>query len=100
MKNLIKIIILLYSSFITSQSVEVTNFNQNPLEVSPLLGADLTINFKYTSQSGSSGHNIYIGLEELDSNNEFVKTISGKSLTNQQAGTDVQKSVNLLVQLI
>lgn len=80
-----------------AQSIEVISFNQNPLEVSPLLGGDLQVNVEYTSQSGSAGNNLYIGLEELDVNNQFVRTIDGVSMENETAGTDVQLSVNLFV---
>jgi arabinogalactan endo-1,4-beta-galactosidase len=93
-KFLILIILPLLSM---AQSIEVISFNQNPLEVSPLLGGDLQVNVEYTSQSGSAGNNLYIGLEELDGNNQFVRTIDGVSMENETAGTDVQLSVNLFV---
>jgi len=93
-KFLILIILPLLSM---AQSIEVISFNQNPLEVSPLLGGDLQVNVEYTSQSGSAGNNLYIGLEELDVNNQFVRTIDGVSMENETAGTDVQLSVNLFV---
>jgi arabinogalactan endo-1,4-beta-galactosidase len=80
-----------------SQSIEISSFNENPLEVSPLLGATLTINFKYSSEVGSSGNHIYIGLEILDSNNTYVKTIDGVTLLNQQAGAEIQKSVSFFM---
>ena len=93
-KFLILIILPLLSM---AQSIEVISFNQNPLEVSPLLGGDLQVNVEYTSQSGSAGNNLYIGLEELDVNNQFVRTIDGVSMENETAGTDVELSVNLFV---
>ena len=93
-KFLILIILPLLSM---AQSIEVISFNQNPLEVSPLLGGDLQVNVEYTSQSGSAGNNLYIGLEELDGNNQFVRTIDGVSMENETAGTDVELSVNLFV---
>lgn len=97
-KNIIIIILILsINNHAFAQSVEITSLSENPLEVSSLLGADLTINFKYTSQTGATGHNIYVGLEVLDGNNQFIKTISGKSLTSQQPGSDIQKSVSLFV---
>lgn len=100
MKIILKILSLIsfcITSISFAQSIEVESFNQNPLEISPLLGGDLQVNFKYTSQAGSSGNNLYIGLEELDANNQYVRTIDGTSLENEPAGTDVQGSVNLFV---
>ena len=81
---------------LNAQSITVEGFT-SPLEISDLLGGDLQIDVKYTSQPGSSGNNIYIGLEELDSNNQFVRTIDGVSLENESAGTEVPLSVNLFV---
>ncbi|MBG7611643.1 glycosyl hydrolase 53 family protein [Polaribacter sp. BAL334] len=86
-----------FPNLLFSQSIEISSFNENPLEVSPLLGATLTINFKYSSEVGSSGNHIYIGLEILDSNNSYVKTIDGVTLLNQQTGNEVQKSVSFFV---
>jgi len=97
-----KIILMMSIVFISSigslkgQSITVENFT-TPLEISDLLGGDLQIDVKYTSQSGSPGNNIYIGLEELDENNQFVRTLDGISLENEPAGTDVTLSVNLFV---
>lgn len=84
------------SNLLSAQTIQIENFN-TPLEISPLLGGDLQIDVKYTSQPGSSGNNIYIGLEELDSSDQFVRTIDGVSLENEAAGTDVELSVNLFV---
>ena len=96
----IKFITLLLFFSVTlckSQSIEIMGFNENPLEVSPLLGADLTVNFKYTSEAGASSNHMFIGLEILDSNNQYVSYINGVTLNNQPAGTDVQKSVSFFV---
>ncbi|MBG7612811.1 hypothetical protein IU405_11195, partial [Polaribacter sp. BAL334] len=68
-----------------------------PLEVSPLLGATLTVNFNYSSEVGSTENHIYIGLEVLDANNNYVSTVDGITLQNQQAGTNIQKSVSFFV---
>ena len=87
---------LFSSALVYGQSIQIENFT-NPLEISDLLGGDLQTDVKYTSQPGSSGNNIYIGLEELDQNNQFVRTIDGISLENEPAGTDMQRSVNLFV---
>ena len=86
-----------YNKTLFSQSIEITSFNENPLEVSPLLGATLTINFNYSSEVGSIGNHIYIGLEILDGNNQFVKTIAESTLQNQQTGTNIQNSVNFFI---
>ena len=97
MKKLILILVASLPFTLMGQSIEVTSFIENPLEISPLLGGDLQVDVQYTSQTGSTGNNIYIGLEELDSNDQFVRTIDGVSLENQSAGTDVELSVNLFV---
>lgn len=97
MKKLILILVAYLPLTLMGQSIEVTSFNENPLEISPLLGGDLQVDVQYTSQAGSTGNNIYIGLEELDSNDQFVRTIDGVSLENQSPGTDVELSVNLFV---
>lgn len=89
-------LLLISGCSLYAQSITVENFT-SPLEISDLLGGDLQIDVKYTSQSGSPGNNIYIGLEELDENNQFVRTIDGVSLENEPAGTDVSLSVNLFV---
>jgi arabinogalactan endo-1,4-beta-galactosidase len=91
------LIFIIFPILSIAQSIEITSFNQNPIEVSPLLGGDLDVNFKYTSQTGSPGNNLYIGLEQLDENNQFIKTIDGVSLENEPAGTDVERSVHLFV---
>ena len=86
-----------YNKTVFSQSIEITSFNKNPLEVSPILGGNLTVNFKYSSEIGATNNHVYISLEILDANNQFVKTISESTLQNQQAGTNIQKSVNFFV---
>ena len=100
MKKLKKILFILtvfIPNFLCAQSIEITSFNENPLEVSPLLGATLTVNFNYSSEVGSTGNHIYIGLEVLDANNNYVSTVDGITLQNQQAGTNIQKSVIFFV---
>jgi len=99
MNRLVVIISIVWFSSIgtlSAQSISVENFT-SPLEISDLLGGDLQIDVKYTSQAGSPGNNIYIGLEQLDENNQFVRTINGISLENEPAGTDVSLSVDLFV---
>ncbi len=88
---------LIFQNTFFSQSIEINSFNENPLEVSPLLGATLTVNFKYSSEVGSTGNHIYIGLEVLDENKNYVSTVDEITLQNQQAGDGIQKSVNLFV---
>lgn len=93
----ILIFVLTLPFFTFSQAIEIVSFNENPLEVNPLVGSYLKVNFKYSSEAGSSGNNLFIGLEILNSNNEYVSYINGVTLNNQQAGTDVQNSVEFFV---
>ncbi|PQJ79112.1 glycosyl hydrolase 53 family protein [Polaribacter porphyrae] len=95
--KLITILFIFTIAVCKSQSIEIIGFSDNPLEVSPLLGADLTVNFKYTSEAGSTGNHIFIGLEVLDSNDQYVSYVNGVTLNNQQAGTDIQKSASFFV---
>ena len=67
-KNIFFIILCLCTVYVEAQSIEVISFN-NPLEVSPLLGGELTVDIKYTSEFGATSNNFYIGLHELDENN-------------------------------
>ena len=57
-----------------SQSININSFSDNPVEVHPLVGGNLTINYEYTTEVGSIGNSIYIGLEILDENNEYQRT--------------------------
>jgi len=86
-----------YNKTVFSQSIEITSLNKNPLEVSPILGGNLTVNFKYSSEIGATNNHVYISLEILDANNQFVKTISESTIQNQQAGINIQKSVNFFI---
>ncbi|MEN8857378.1 MAG: glycosyl hydrolase 53 family protein [Flavobacteriaceae bacterium] len=88
---------LFFTKISLAQSIEIISFSENPLEVSPLLGADLTVNFKYSSEAGSTSNHIFIGLEILDSNNQYVSYINGVTLNNQPAGTDIQKSASFFI---
>tara|TARA_R110002126_G_scaffold291752_1_gene456842 strand:+ start:18626 stop:20290 length:1665 start_codon:yes stop_codon:yes gene_type:complete len=90
-------LLILLSTISFSQSIEIVSFGENPLEISPLLGADLTVNFKYSCETGASSNHIFIGLEILDSNNQYVSYINGITLNNQQAGTNIQKSASFFV---
>ena len=97
-----KILILFsFLSFIPimlfSQSIEITSFNSNPLEVNPLTGGILTINYKYTSETGSTGNHIYIGLELLNSDNTYQSTITDITLENQASGANIVGSVDLFI---
>ena len=98
-KNIFFIILCLCTVYVEAQSIEVISFN-NPLEVSPLLGGELTVDIKYTSEFGATSNNFYIGLHELDENNQFVRKIDGVDFVNQTAGTDVSLSANLFVGVI
>ncbi|MFY9243789.1 MAG: glycosyl hydrolase 53 family protein [Polaribacter sp.] len=91
------IFFLFLSNRAISQSIEIESFNQNPLEVSALLGANLTIDYKYSGEIGTTSNHIYIGLEILDSNNNYVSTVSEQTLQNQQSGSNIQKSVSFFI---
>ena len=99
MKNLktFFLILLVVPVLVFSQTIEITSYGENPLEVSPLLGATLAINYKYTSEGGSSVNHIYIGLEILDANNTYIATVSGATLENQTSGENKVGSVSLFV---
>lgn len=99
MKN-VKILflaIVLVSMTALSQTIEITSYGENPLEVSPLLGGNITINYTYTSEAAASGNHIYIGLEVLDLNNTYIATVSGVTLENQTSGENKVGSVSLFV---
>ena len=82
---------------ITAQSIEIISFVNNPVEINPFIGGNVVVNFKYTSETGSTGNNIFIGLEILDSNNNYKSSITGKNLINQQVGNNTQSSVELFI---
>ena len=91
------LLFLLLSTISFSQSIDIVSFNENPLEVSPLLGVDLTVNFKYSSEVGATSNHIFIGLEILDSNDQYVSYINGIVLESQQAGTDIENSASFFI---
>ncbi len=96
MKHSIHLLISLLVTYLSfGQSIEIVSFT-TPLEVNPLIGGNLAINYRYTSETGSTGNHIYIGLEVLDANNTYVRTISEVTLENQQAGINLQNSVEFL----
>ncbi|MGK0412130.1 MAG: arabinogalactan endo-1,4-beta-galactosidase [Polaribacter sp.] len=80
-----------------SQAIEIVSYGENPLIVDPLTGSNLTVNYKYTSEAGSSGNHLFIGLEILDENNNYVSYINGATLENQTAGIDKTGSVSFFV---
>ena len=82
---------------VTAQSIEIISFLNNPVEINPFTGGNVVVNFKYTSETGSTGNNIFIGLEILDSNNNYKSSITGKTLLNQQVGNNTQSSVELFI---
>ena len=90
-------LILVIRTTFFSQSIEIISYSQNPQEVSPLLGANLELTIQYSSESGATNNHIYIGLEELDNNNNFVKTIAEVTLENQTSGQNLQLSVPLFI---
>jgi len=87
----------LFMNGLISQSIEVISFVNNPVEINPLVGGSITVNYSYSSETGSSGNNIYIGLEILDSNNSYQSTIKEATLTNQQGGSNIQNSVEFFI---
>ena len=80
-----------------SQSININSFSDNPVEFHPLVGGNLTINYEYTTEVGSIGNSIYIGLEILDENNEYQRTVTELTLENQEAGIDIKKSVRFFI---
>ena len=91
------IISLFLTSVLASQSIEIVSYGENPLEVNPLLGSNLTINYKYTSEASSTGNHIYIGLEILDGNNTYQSTIAEATLNNQSVGSNTENSVAFFI---
>ena len=80
-----------------SQSIEITSFVDNPVEVNPFVGGNVTVNYKYSSETGSTGNHIYIGLEILDASNTYKSTITNIMLNNQSSGNDITGSVNFFI---
>jgi arabinogalactan endo-1,4-beta-galactosidase len=99
MKILEKVVfaIVMIPSFVFSQAIEIVSFNENPLEVSPVTGSTLVINYTYSSESGATGNHIFIGLEILDSNNDYYASVSGVTLQNQTSGENKAGNVQLFV---
>lgn len=96
-KNVIFLGCFLLSLVLFSQSIEIISTTTNPLEVNPLLGGNLAVNYKYTSEVGSAGNHIYIGLELLDGSNSYISTIAETTLHNQTPGTNLTGSVNFFI---
>uniref|UniRef100_UPI004049CC09 glycosyl hydrolase 53 family protein n=2 Tax=Flavobacterium sp. TaxID=239 RepID=UPI004049CC09 len=97
MKKLYFLLLLALPSMVLAQSITVASFNQNPLEVNPLLGTNLTVNIQYSSETGATSNHIYIGLEELNQNNQYVRTVSERTLQSQTAGQNLTLPVTLFV---
>ena len=91
------ILSLIIKVVVTAQSIEIISLVNNPVEINPFTGGNVVVNFKYTSETGSTGNNIFIGLEILDSNNNYKSSITGKTLLNQQVGNNTQSSVELFI---
>ncbi|WP_170064437.1 glycosyl hydrolase 53 family protein [Polaribacter glomeratus] len=89
--------IVMIASFVFSQAIEIVSFSENPLEVNPLTGSTLTINYTYSSETGAAGNHIFIGLEILDSNNDYYASVSGVVLQNQSSGQNKAGNVQLFV---
>ncbi|MFY8186392.1 MAG: glycosyl hydrolase 53 family protein [Flavobacterium sp.] len=97
MKKILFLLLLVLPKLAMAQSISVSTPNQNPLEVSPLLGANLTVNIQYSSETGATSNHIYIGLEELNQNNQYVRTVSERTLQSQTAGQNLVLPVTLFV---
>ena len=80
-----------------AQSIEIMSFNDNPLDVNPLIGANLQVNLRYTSEAGANGNHIYVALEVLDSQNNYVSTVVEKTIENIEVGNQVYLPVELFV---
>lgn len=80
-----------------AQSIEITSFSENPLEVDPLLGATLQVNFKYSIKNNTNDNTIYVALEILNSQNSYVKTISEVTLNSQVSGLNNQQTATLFI---
>lgn len=95
--KIVLFVIVMIPTFVFSQAIEIVSFNENPLEVSPLTGSNLTINYTYSSETGATGNHIFIGLEILDSNNDYYASVSGVTLQNQTSGENIVGNVQLFV---
>ena len=80
-----------------AQSIEVLSYGENPLEVHPLIGGELVVNYTYTSEANADGNHIYIGLELFDASGSFQSVVSGQTLQNQAIGTGLLGTVTLFV---
>ena len=96
-KTTLFLIFIVLKIGVIAQSIEIISLVNNPVEINPFTGGNVVVNFKYTSETGSTGNNIFIGLEILDSNNNYKSSITGKTLLNQQAGNNTQSSVDLFI---
>ena len=90
LKKIILLKCLLFLPFLFfSQTIKVLSFNENPLEINPLTGGNLTINYTYSSETDATSNHIYIGLEILDSSNSYIKTVAEITLENQTSGANI-----------
>lgn len=96
-KTILFILSIVLKIGVTAQTIEIISLVNNPVEINPFTGGNVVVNFKYTSETGSSGNNMFIGLEILDSNNNYKSSISGETLINQQVGNNTQSSVELFI---
>ncbi len=88
---------LLFFQATIAQSIEVLSYGENPLEIHPLTGGELVINYTYTSEPDAEGNHIYIGLELFDASGSFLSVLSGQTLQNQTVGNGLEGSVTLFV---
>lgn len=89
-------LLLFITTILNSQSIEIY-YGENPFIINPLLGSNLTINYTYTSENGSTGNHLYIGLEILDENNNYIATVVETTLKNQASGENKEGNVSLFL---
>jgi hypothetical protein len=77
-KTTLLLISIIIKIGVKAQTIEIISFVNNPVEINPFTGGNVVVNFKYTSETGSVGNNIFIGLEILDSNNNYKSSIQEK----------------------
>lgn len=91
------IVSLFFTNILIGQSIEITSFTNNPVEVNPLIGGNVTVSFIYTSETGSTENHIYIGLEILDASNTYQSTVTDITLNNQSVGNNTEGSVDFFI---
>ncbi|MEN8704105.1 MAG: hypothetical protein ABF311_04560 [Polaribacter sp.] len=90
MKNIKKslFILLLIPTIVRTQAIEIVSYGENALVVSLLTVTNLIVNYKYKSKVGSFRNHLFIGLEILVENNNYVSYATGKTLEKQTFETN------------